>query len=361
MWSEGAQLIKGFDETGAEVQDTEGRWYPTKDALPTADIPEAAMEQGEAPVEEEAQTEMEAPTSLGRASSARAQNFRQQAELIRAWRARNERGLPAAVRAAAVETMRPRPEPSLTSDQYREGARRAADKAQQLTEQALKLEAEGGTAEEVSALRREATKMRNISAAAKAKAGPSLLANALGRGPPPAAFPVGQNFRDAEEGPPPKPAPAPKPAAPAPKPAPKPAPAPAEAIPPPETPKYMKTRTFSLEQQLIARLRDGAIENDEEADLLTKRRQALWTERSRMKGKESGQAQEVLRKSKRRSSSSTPGCGSGRTAAANTWTSSRNCPGNSRAKSSYSCDTQSRRRSDSSGCSPHGIATLSNC
>ena len=67
-------------------------------------------------------------------------------------------------------------------------------------------------------------------------------------------------------------------------------------MPPPEKQKFMETRTFNLEQQLIARLRDGMIENDEEADLLTKRRQALWTERSRMKDKESAQAQEALAK-----------------------------------------------------------------
>ena len=35
---------------------------------------------------------------------------------------------------------------------------------------------------------------------------------------------------------------------------------------------------------MIERLRDGgSIETEEEADLLTKRRKALWTERSRMK------------------------------------------------------------------------------
>ena len=132
VWSDSIHLIKGFDETGAQVQNTQGRWYPTKDVLPAdVDIPDASLELGDAPVEGKAQTELDAPTPLTRPPSAstRAQNFKQQAELIRMWRARNERGLPAAVRAAAVETMRPRPESSLTSDQYREGARRAADKA----------------------------------------------------------------------------------------------------------------------------------------------------------------------------------------------------------------------------------------
>ena len=83
VWSDGIHLVKGFGETGVEVQEAEGRWCPTKDVLPT-DIPEASMEQGDAPLEEEAQTELEAPTSVGRAPSAsRAQNFKQQAELIR--------------------------------------------------------------------------------------------------------------------------------------------------------------------------------------------------------------------------------------------------------------------------------------
>ena len=50
----------------------------------------------------------------------------------------------------------------------------------------------------------------------------------------------------------------------------------------------MKTNTYKAEQ-LIERLRDGSIETDEEADLLTKRRQALWTERSRMANKASAQ------------------------------------------------------------------------
>ena len=45
----------------------------------------------------------------------------------------------------------------------------------------------------------------------------------------------------------------------------------------------MKAKTYNVEQ-LIACLRGGgSIETEEEADLLTKRRQALWTERSRMK------------------------------------------------------------------------------
>ena len=39
VWSDGVHLIKGFDETGAQVQDTHDRWFPTKDALP-ADVPE---------------------------------------------------------------------------------------------------------------------------------------------------------------------------------------------------------------------------------------------------------------------------------------------------------------------------------
>ena len=38
-WSDGIHLVKGFDETGAQVQDTERRWCPTKDVLAT-DAPE---------------------------------------------------------------------------------------------------------------------------------------------------------------------------------------------------------------------------------------------------------------------------------------------------------------------------------
>jgi hypothetical protein len=52
VWSDGVHLIKGFDETGAQVQDTHDRWFPTKDALPVDvpehEIPEAAQEVGEA-------------------------------------------------------------------------------------------------------------------------------------------------------------------------------------------------------------------------------------------------------------------------------------------------------------------------
>ena len=45
----------------------------------------------------------------------------------------------------------------------------------------------------------------------------------------------------------------------------------------------MRTKTFNVEQ-ILERLRDGgSIENDEEAHLLTKRRQALWTESPRLK------------------------------------------------------------------------------
>ena len=44
-------------------------------------------------------------------------------------------------------------------------------------------------------------------------------------------------------------------------------------------PKFMKAKTFDVEQ-LIA---TGHVENDNEADTLTKRRQALWTEKSRLK------------------------------------------------------------------------------
>ena len=52
--------------------------------------------------------------------------------------------------------------------------------------------------------------------------------------------------------------------------------APAPPSPKPPRPKTLKAFTV---EQLLAR----GIENDEEADLLTKRRQALWTERSRLK------------------------------------------------------------------------------
>ena len=52
VWSDGIHLVKGFDKTGAQVQDTEARWYPTKDVLatdaPEHEIPQAAMEQGDA-------------------------------------------------------------------------------------------------------------------------------------------------------------------------------------------------------------------------------------------------------------------------------------------------------------------------
>ena len=50
VWSTNVHRIKDVDVTGANVQDTHENWYPTKDVLPTdTEIPEAAMEQGEAP------------------------------------------------------------------------------------------------------------------------------------------------------------------------------------------------------------------------------------------------------------------------------------------------------------------------
>jgi hypothetical protein len=113
VWSTNVHLIKGFDVTGAHVQDTHEHWYPTKDVLPTDtpehEIPAAAQEQGAAPVEQEAVSEAQPPTPASRPSSAELSGD-QRTELIRRWKAFYERGLPAGVRAAGVERLRTRAE-----------------------------------------------------------------------------------------------------------------------------------------------------------------------------------------------------------------------------------------------------------
>ncbi len=113
VWSTNVHLIKGFDVTGAHVQDTHEHWYATKDVLPTDtpehEIPAAAQEQGEAPVEQEAVSEAQPPTPASRPSSAELSG-NQRTELIRRWKAFYERGLPAGVRAAGVERLRTRAE-----------------------------------------------------------------------------------------------------------------------------------------------------------------------------------------------------------------------------------------------------------
>ena len=108
IWSDNVHLVKDFDETGANVQDTHEHWYPTKDVLPTdtPEIPEAAMEQGEAPVEQEAVDEQQPATPLSRTSASALPSDRRR-EMIQRWKAFYERGLPAGVRAAAEERMRP--------------------------------------------------------------------------------------------------------------------------------------------------------------------------------------------------------------------------------------------------------------
>ena len=70
------------------MQDTHEKWYPTKDVLPTdTEIPEAAMEQGKAPVEQEAVDEPQPPTPLSRPSSAAAAPSDRRREMIQRWKA----------------------------------------------------------------------------------------------------------------------------------------------------------------------------------------------------------------------------------------------------------------------------------
>jgi hypothetical protein len=127
VWSDNVHLIKDFDATGANVQDTHENWYPTKDVLPTdTEIPEAAMEQGAAPVEQEAVEEPQPPTPMSRPSSAAAAPSDRRREMIRRWKAFYERGLPAGVRAAGVEQMKP------SDNELRQARRDLAENAERI-------------------------------------------------------------------------------------------------------------------------------------------------------------------------------------------------------------------------------------
>ena len=65
------------------------------------------MEQGEAPVEQEAVEKPQPPTPMSRPSSGAAAPSDQRREMIQRWKAFYERGLPAGVRAAGVKQMKP--------------------------------------------------------------------------------------------------------------------------------------------------------------------------------------------------------------------------------------------------------------
>ena len=125
VWSDKIHMLRDFDETGAFARDTDDHLFPTKDVLPV-DVPGAAQEQGEAPVEQEAVDEPQPPTPMSRPSSAAAAPSDRRREMIRRWKAFCERGLPAGVRAAGVEQMRP------SDNELRQARRDLAENAERI-------------------------------------------------------------------------------------------------------------------------------------------------------------------------------------------------------------------------------------
>ena len=85
VWSDKIHMLRDFDETGAFARDTDDHLFPTKDVLPV-DVPEAAQEQGEAPVEQEAVDEPQPPTPMSRPSSVSAAPSDRRREMISAGR-----------------------------------------------------------------------------------------------------------------------------------------------------------------------------------------------------------------------------------------------------------------------------------